>query len=82
MVNDVHNQVARIKSATPLPVVIGFGVKSPEQVQDLSQGADGVVVGSALVTAIADSLDDRGQATEATVETVLNLVSRLSQPLR
>jgi tryptophan synthase alpha chain len=82
VVNDVHNQVARIKSATPLPVVVGFGVKSPEQVKDLSQGADGVVVGSALVKAIADSLDGDGRATEATVTGVLDLVSELSQPLR
>lgn len=82
VVNDVQDQVARIKSATPLPVVVGFGVKSPEQVQELSQGADGVVVGSALVRAIEDSLTEDGRATEKTASAVLDLVKRLCAPLR
>ncbi len=82
VVNDVQDQVARIKSSTPLPVVVGFGVKSPEQVQELSQGADGVVVGSALVRAIEDSLAGNGSATAETVPAVLDLVKRLSAPLR
>ncbi len=82
VVNDVQDQVARIKSSTPLPVVVGFGVKSPEQVQQLSQGADGVVVGSALVRAIEESLDRNGAATAQTAPAVLDLVRRLSAPLR
>jgi len=82
VVNDVQEQVARIKSSTPLPVVVGFGVKSPEQVQELSQGADGVVVGSALVRAIEDSLTEDGSATAQTAPAVLDLVKRLSAPLR
>ncbi len=48
----VEANVARIKSQTPLPVVVGFGVRTPEQVKALSGVADGVVVGSALVDAI------------------------------
>lgn len=79
---DVHTHVKRIKSATPLPVVVGFGVKSPEQVENLASGSDGVVVGSALVTAIAGSLDASGAATAETVPAVLGLVERLSAPLR
>jgi tryptophan synthase alpha chain len=81
-VNSVHSQIARIKRATELPVAVGFGVKTPEQVGALAKGADGVVVGSALVTAIKDSLDGNGKATGNTVAAVLNLVKRLSAPLR
>lgn len=82
VVNDVHAHVTRIKGATPLPVVVGFGVKSPEQVQELAARADGVVVGSALVSAIAGSLDEGGSATAKTVPAVLNLVKELAGPLK
>ena len=81
-VSEVHGQVARIQKASKLPVVVGFGVKSPEQVKDIAAGADGVVVGSALVTEIAQTLDSNGQATGNTVPSVLNLVKTLSAPLK
>jgi tryptophan synthase alpha chain len=81
-VNDVYTQVGRIKKATELPVVVGFGVKTGEQARALAQGADGVVVGSALVNAIQQSLDEAGQATGKTVPAVLNLVENLSAALR
>ncbi len=51
---DVGPEVARIKSATELPVVVGFGVKTPENAQDIAEVADGVVVGSAIVNQIGD----------------------------
>jgi tryptophan synthase alpha chain len=79
---DVHAQVARIKKSTVLPVAVGFGVKTPEQARQIAAGADGVVVGSALVNAIRDSLDPAGKATGNTVPDVLNLVRKLSGALR
>jgi tryptophan synthase alpha chain len=81
-VSDVQSQVSRIKKSTALPVVVGFGVKSPEQAKALAQGADGVVVGSALVTAIETSLGPDGRATAKTVPAVLDLVSSLAGALR
>lgn len=82
VVADVHAQVARIKSATDLPVCVGFGVRTGDQAKAISKGADGVVVGSALVTKIADSLDDAGKATSKTAPAVLNLVEDLATALR
>jgi tryptophan synthase alpha chain len=79
---DVGRHVARIKSATTLPVAIGFGVKTPEQARELASHGDGVVVGSALVTKIAESLDRDGKATGGTVSGVLQLVQGLSGALR
>ena len=79
---DVHSQVARIKKATKLPVAVGFGVRTPDQARDISRGADGVVVGSALVNAIKESLGNKGQATNKTVPKVLELVKSLGQALR
>ena len=45
----IADAVARLKSATDLPVVVGFGVRTPEQAAEIARVADGVVVGSALV---------------------------------
>ncbi|MBI1383355.1 MAG: tryptophan synthase subunit alpha [Rhizobiales bacterium] len=78
----VGAQVARIKAATPLPVAVGFGVKTPEQAAAIGAVADGVVVGSALVNIIADNLDEAGRVRAGTVEKVLALVGALARPLR
>lgn len=79
---DVGRQVARIKKSTHLPIAIGFGVKTPAQARELASHGDGVVVGSALVNKIAESLDSAGKATGATVSGVLQLVEGLSGALR
>lgn len=78
----VHSMVKAIRQATPLPVAVGFGVKTPEQAKAIAAGADGVVVGSALVTAIHESLDSAGQATPKTAPAVLNLVTSLAAAVR
>jgi tryptophan synthase alpha chain len=81
-VKSVHAQVARIKNKTQLPIVVGFGVTTPAQAKSISEGADGVVVGSALVNAIRGSLGPANEPTGNTVPAVLDLVRSLSQPLR
>lgn len=81
-VDEVHGQVERIRKAANLPVGVGFGIRTPEQVAAMSATADAVIVGSALVTEIAQSLDGEGRATGKTAASVLNLVERLSAPLR
>ena len=48
----VTGAVTRIKRHTRLPVAVGFGVKTAEQARAIAEGADGVVVGSALVDAM------------------------------
>lgn len=80
--DDVRAQVARIKASTRLPVAVGFGVRTGEQAKALAQGADGVVVGSALVTAIQQSLDSEAQATVKTVPAVLDLVASIAGVLK
>jgi tryptophan synthase alpha chain len=71
--------VARIKRHTKLPVAVGFGVKTGEHARAIAGGADGVVVGSALVDALRQSLDANGKAGSGTVKAVTNLVSALAQ---
>ena len=52
---DVAPEVARIKSKTDLPVIVGFGVRTPDTAQEIAAVADGTVVGSAIVERIANS---------------------------
>ena len=78
----VHQQVKRIKQSTKLPVAVGFGVKTPQQAKAIAEGADGVVVGSALVGAIEQSLTGEGRATSRTAQAVLDLVKDLSAALK
>jgi tryptophan synthase alpha chain len=81
-VSRVNEAVARIKRHTDLPVAVGFGVRTAEQAAGIASGADGVVVGSALVNTIKESLDENGTATGTTVANVLKLVSELAQGVR
>lgn len=55
---DIKNQVAAVKAASGLPVVVGFGVKTPKRAAEVAKDADGVVVGSAIVKALhEDGID-------------------------
>lgn len=79
--SEVHAQVARIKGQTELPVAVGFGVNTPDQARAIADGADGVVVGSALVKIIEGALDDTGKPALGTVEKVTKLVRSLADGL-
>jgi tryptophan synthase alpha chain len=74
--------VARIKRHTRLPVCVGFGVRTAEQARAIAESADGVVVGSALVDAVAKSLGPDGRATPATAQSVVTLVRALADGVR
>ena len=78
----VADAVVRIKRHTALPVCVGFGVRTAEQAAALARGADGVVVGSALVDAVRKSLAPDGKPTPATVPAVADLVRALAQGVR
>jgi tryptophan synthase alpha chain len=78
----VATAVGRIKRHTTLPVAVGFGVRTAEQAATIASGADGVVVGSALVNALKASLDRDDKATAKTVTVVVNLVAELARGVR
>ena len=50
-------QLARIKKITAKPVCVGFGVSSPPQIRQICRVADGVIVGSAIVRKIQESIN-------------------------
>ena len=78
----VAGAVARIKQHTPVPVAVGFGVRTAADAAAIARGADAVVVGSALVAALAKSLDANGAATAGAVEAVAAVVRELASGVR
>jgi tryptophan synthase alpha chain len=56
---NIPEAVARIREHTALPVAVGFGISTSEQVRQVARVADCVVVGSVLVNVIKDNLDNR-----------------------
>lgn len=75
----VREAVTRLREAAHLPVAVGFGVKDEARAAEVARDADAVVVGSALVDALAAGLPDgEGAARDA----VLGLASRLSGAIR
>jgi tryptophan synthase alpha chain len=74
--------VGRIKRHTQLPVAVGFGVRDAARAKAHAEGADGVVVGSALVDALRGTLDQNGKPNGQTVAAVTALVSDIAGGMR
>ncbi len=72
----LDNVVARAKAATDVPVAVGFGIGTPESARDASNsGADGVIVGSRLVRAAAETADPAAELETLVGEFAAALVS-------
>ena len=74
--------VARIKRHTTLPVCVGFGVRTAAHARAIAAAADGVVVGSALVDAVRQSLGPDSKPGSATVRAVTDLARVLAEGVR
>jgi tryptophan synthase alpha chain len=74
--------VARIKRHTTLPVCVGFGVRTAAHARAIAAGADGVVVGSALVEAVRQSLGADSKPSSASVRAVTDLARALAAGVR
>ncbi len=68
----IADALVRFRKHTSLPIVVGFGVRTPEQAKAIANMADGVVVGSALVQQVVEG--DKSKAKER----LLNVVKSLS----
>jgi tryptophan synthase alpha chain len=75
-VETIRPHIAQIKAATKLPIVIGFGIKTPEDAAKMAAIGDAVVVGSAIVQNIADNRDNP-QLTQIVEKQVKSLASGL-----
>lgn len=65
--------VARVRNFTELPVAVGLGVSTPEQAKEVARYADGVIVGSAFINAVAGA---------PTLEAGLAAVTKLAKELK
>lgn len=75
----VTDAVARLRAASNLPVAVGFGVKTPAQAAGFARIADGVVVGSAIVSLIGEGAAERANTIP---ERVADFVGSLAQAVR
>jgi tryptophan synthase alpha chain len=55
LADGAREMVERIRRVSPLPVALGFGISKPEHVREVAQWADAAVVGSALVSVVAEA---------------------------
>ncbi|HEX4027922.1 MAG TPA: tryptophan synthase subunit alpha [Rhizomicrobium sp.] len=72
---EVRAALARVKAATDLPCAVGFGIRSPEQAAAVARVADGVVVGSAIVSQVANHLHE---GRDRIIAEVLELAKKLA----
>ncbi len=76
---DLKERIEQIKSLSSVPVFVGFGIKDAETAKACAQFADGVIIGSALVTKLADCQTDKAcqeavQAFLGPIRTAIDLV--------
>lgn len=76
---DVAAAVARLKASSSLPVAVGFGVKTPAQAAAIAEHADGVVVGSSIVSLIGEAAETRANDLP---ERVAGFVASLADAVR
>jgi len=74
---DLKDSIAHIRQVTDLPVAVGFGISTPQQVATICQIADGAIVGSAVINIIAEASDR-----ESRLQQVSQFVSHLAAATR
>ena len=79
---EVAAAVVRLRRFTPLPVAVGFGIRTPEQAAQVARTADAAVVGTALVQRLALNLNPDYSAKPGLVEAVLADVRALAAGVR
>ena len=75
--SDLRAHVDELRTATGLPVLVGFGISQPDHVREVCGFADGAIVGSAIVRRITASVE-RGRPVEGVVEDVGGFVAGLA----
>ena len=80
-IENVKENIRKIKQVTNLPIVVGFGIRSPAQATFMSNLSDGIVIGSAVVDLIKKTIDnDAGSSSEDLIR-CLNFTRDISKAL-
>ena len=80
--DQVHKAVNRLQRHTDLPVAVGFGLTTADDVRQITKSADAAVVGTAIVEQISNGLDEGGQPAAGLADTVLDFVRGLATGLK
>ena len=81
-IENVQENIEKIKQFTDLPIVVGFGIRSPTQATMMSELSDGIVVGSAVVDLIKKTLDKDGYSCSEDLISCLEFTKDISKALK
>jgi tryptophan synthase alpha chain len=79
---DVAAAVTRLRRFTPLPIAVGFGIRTPQQAAEVARAADAAVVGTALVQRLALDLNPDNTAKPSLIDAILADVRALAAGVR
>ena len=79
--DSIKNAVSDIRNATDLPVVTGFGIRTPEQAAQAAHLSDGAIIGSAVVDIIANNIDEEGTPSSDIPQKIGDFVGTLSKAI-
>lgn len=81
---DLKSFVDRVRDHSPVPLAVGFGISTPDQVKEVSSVAEGVVVGSAIINVIDENLNktpkDRSAALSKFISTLSGAIAKTMTP--
>jgi len=77
--NSLASELAQVKKIIPIPIFVGFGIRTAEHARRIGQIADGVIVGSALVECIENAVDE-AEAKKKMIALAATLREALDQP--
>ena len=77
--DEVSKKLNQIRKYTTLPIIVGFGIRTVEQANEMASISEGIVIGSAVVENIKNSIDENGNPTNSTVLSCLKFVSDISK---
>ena len=81
-IKNVQDNIKKIEQVTDLPIVIGFGIRSPAQANLMSKASDGVVIGSAVVDLITKTLDNEGNSNDKGFLACIDFTKEISNALK
>jgi tryptophan synthase alpha chain len=81
-IKNVEDNIKKIREVTDLPIVIGFGIRSPAQATLMAEVSDGIVIGSAVVDLIKKTIDENSDANSEDFITCLDFTKEISKALK